>query len=104
MFGHKLFSVEARNKHCSISRKSSLGGGCSQWWHSQFVPCWRKQPGVLGAGASPPGGTSIAAQAHPKPLVSPVQLHQVWLFPEPLAVGMGCGVPSELQHGGLLVP
>lgn len=70
MFGHKLFSVEARNKHCSISCKSSLGGGCSQWWHSQFVPCWRKQPGVLGAGASPPGGTSIAAQAHPKPLVS----------------------------------
>lgn len=36
-------------------------------------------------------------------LVNAVRLCQVQLFPKPLAVGMGCGVPSGLQHGGLFL-
>lgn len=48
MFGHRLFRVEAQNKHCSISFKSSSGGGCSQWWHSQFVTWLEKAAGSAG--------------------------------------------------------
>lgn len=104
MFGHRLFSVEARDKHCSISSKSSSGGGCSRWWHSQFVTWLENQLGVFvnnalagseqchawgQAEASPPGGASVAAQARLKSPGQPSATAPGSAFPKTSGCGDG---------------